>query len=162
MELCLSPPNPLTFAPRRVLDCGTVAADWTAKVYAILSDRWSRGDVPPAPVRDRMVRRAMEALDSPTDHPVGFAIFHLAEDGIYLLVSRFNNANNLRHSVFGVSSDVQIAPLDDPQIIACIWELRLMMAEADAWIETVLRPGNGLTDDAQAAYLAARYAGETV
>lgn len=162
MELCLSPPNPLTFAPRQVLDCGIVAAGWTAKVYAILSERWSQNDVPPASVRDRMVRRAMASLDSPTDHPVGFAIFHLADDGIYLLVSRFNNANNLRHSVFGVSSDVQIAPLNDPQIIACIWELRLMMAEADAWIETVLRPGNGLTEGAKEAYLATRFAGKTV
>lgn len=155
-------PNPTTFAHRRVLDCGTVQGSWTAKMYGILSEKWDAAALPSSDVLDKAAREAMKALDGPLDHPFGFAILHLANDGVYLLLTRFNNANNLRHSVFSVvlgKETLELARLADPQIIACVWELRLMMYEADAWIDAVLKPGKGLTSDATERYLARRYSG---
>ncbi|SNR74559.1 hypothetical protein [Puniceibacterium sediminis] len=154
--------NPMKFASRQVVDLGIVQGAWPVKVYAILSDKWTVDDLPDAATFEVAVRDAAATLQQPQDHPAGFAIFHMADDGFYLLISRFNNANNIRHSVFSLAQHVtglKCAPLADPKLIACIWEMRLMMAEADAWIETVLRPGNGLTQDALSAYLACRYEG---
>ena len=158
-------PNPMTYAPRQVIGCGTTRGLWEAKIYAILSDDWAEDSLPATAMLESAVLQAMETLDAGSDHPLGFAIFHMADDGIYLLLTRFNNANNLRHTVFSVEHDsefLQITPLKDPHIIACIWEIRLMMFEADAWIETVLKPGQGLTPESTRRYLDRRYNGKKV
>ena len=152
--------NPIAYAPRRVVECGTVEGRWTAKLYAILSERWDEGALPSPEAMAAAVREAMEELDAPLDHPLGFAIFHLANDGIYLLLTRFNNANNLRHRVFSAAlggEPLRLEPLGDAHIIACVWEMRLMKFEADAWIDCVLKPG--LTPETAARYLGARYQG---
>ncbi|MCW5220013.1 hypothetical protein D5041_09580 [Verminephrobacter aporrectodeae subsp. tuberculatae] len=45
-------------------------------------------------------------------------------------------------------------PLADPWIVSCVWELRVMMFEADAWIDAVLRPGpETVTEQAAQRYL---------
>lgn len=152
--------NPIRYSPRRVLSHGTVEGAWTAKVYAILSDRWADDALPPRAAMAAAVRAAMDRLDAPLDHDFGFAIFHLADDGIYLLLTRFNNANNLRHRVFSIDlgeEPLRLEPLADPHIVACVWELRLMKFEADAWIDHVLR--TGLTPESAGRYLATRFEG---
>ena len=155
--------NPMTFAPRAVASLGIVRGAWAAKLYAIRSARWRAADLPARAVLAEAVRAAMDTLDAPRDHPLGFAILHMADDGTYLLLSRFNDANNLRHRVFAATpagARLELAPLADPHVVCCVWEMRVMMGEADAWIDAVLRPGAGLTAAAQAAYLARRFEGE--
>lgn len=131
-------------------------------MYAILSENWDAATLPSSDVLGNAVRKAMKTLDSPLDEAFGFAILHLANDGVYLLLTRFNNANNLRHRVLSVvlgRETLELGRLDDPHIIACVWELRLMMYEADAWIDAVLKSGEGLTSDTIEDYLARRYEG---
>jgi hypothetical protein len=156
--------NPLRYEPRscRFLGIGQ-AGGLTYKLYEIRS---SRNVGSPAPRPEALHAAAAEEFggwESPTDHPLGFAIAHLADDGWYLLLSRWNNANNLRHRVRAIdagSDAVHARPLDDPHVVACVWELRLMLREADAWIAGVLEPlGETLTPQARERYLAAIYEG---
>lgn len=152
--------NPFRYLPRKVFDLGIVSGAWTAKVYAVISEAWKEQDLPTREQIAAAVSEAMAGLQGELDHELGFAIFHLANDGQYLLLTRFSNANNLRHIVSSVTvteGALKLARLSDPMTIACVWELRLMMFEADAWIETVLR--EGLTTATAQQYLARRYCG---
>jgi hypothetical protein len=154
-------PNPIRYSPRRVVGLGTVRGEWVAKLYAILSDRWQIESLPSPEALRALVLHAMDQLDAPLDHGCGFAIFHMADDGIYLLVTRFNNANNLRHQVYAVTvgeGKHRLNALADQHIIACVWELRLMQFEADAWTKCVLKAG--LSADSVRRYLHTRYQGE--
>lgn len=156
--------NPLRYQPRscRFLDIGRAGA-LTYKLYEIRSSRHAGSPAPRREALHAAAAGAFEGWDSPTDHPLGFAIAHLADDGWYLLLSRWNNANNLRHRVFAIEagSDAVLArPLEDAHVIACVWELRLMLHEADAWIASVLAPpGDSLTPQARDRYLAAIHEG---
>lgn len=149
-------PNRLEYAPRKVARVAIVQNQWTAKVYSITSDARHHEPRPSVDLLKAAVYNAMPMLDTEYDHPLGFAIVHFANDGTYLLLTRFNNANNIRHRVFSVrQKDQHIAldPLGDPNLIACVWELRLMRFEADTWIKAVLEPENGLSAPARARYL---------
>ena len=134
--------NPLSYSPRRCFCLGLGQAhEISYKLYVIHSDRFNFNDIPPLPQLHCVVKRGLEDWTAPADHPVAFAILHLANDGTYLLISRWNNANNIRHRVFAVElmdEQIQISPLEDQWIIACVWETRLISFEVNAWIEQVL------------------------
>jgi hypothetical protein len=152
--------NPIAYRPREVVNLGITRAGWSAKAYAILGTGRVRSDLPPASLLMKTLANAMGGMDRPHDHDCGFAIYHLADDGCYLLLTRFNNANNLAHRVWAVTRqgpELVLSPLGDERIIACVWELGLMHFEARAWIDCVLR--QGLTDQTVAAYLAMRVEG---
>lgn len=157
--------NPLTYAPRPVQPLGRGRAGRVQyKAYAMWSDRFSLADVPGRPQVAAAVEQALEGWEAPGDHPVAFAILHLANDGWYLLLTRFNNANNLRHRVFGVApgdrGSLHAVPLADPHLIACVWETRLIKHEVDAWIDTVLAPpGDQLTAASLDRYLDRQFQG---
>ena len=156
--------NPLRFASRpcRSLGLGRAGAS-TYKLYEIRSGKNVGSPGPRPEALHAAVAAAFEGWDSPTDHPLGFAIAHLADDGWYLLLSRWNNANNLRHRVWAIDGEpdaVLTRPLEDEHVIACVWELRLMLHEANAWIACVLEPlGDVITAQARERYLGAIYEG---
>lgn len=156
--------NPLRYDPRacRFLGIGRAGAS-AYKLYVIRSGK--NADVAGPRVDDLHAVAVAEfaGWDKPTDHPLGFVIVHLADDGWYLLLSRWNNANNLRHRVRALDAGpagLRARAMDDAEIIACVWELRLVLHEVDAWIASVLLPpGDVVTPQAAEAYLAARYEG---
>lgn len=168
--------NPLVYAPRPCHAFGiAVDRQQTYKLYVILSGRFTLDDCPPAAVFRSLVLQAFDGWHAAEDHPAGFAILHLAQDGTYLLACRWNNANNLRHRVFrldpqtlqadgppnGAPERPQLQALGDPRIIACIWELRLIKREVDAWIAAVLSQGQPvLTARMIADYAALQFTGD--
>lgn len=152
--------NPIRYQPREVLDLGLARFSWNAKIYGILGTGRVPADLPPRAALLDGLATEMARMDGPNDHNCGFAIFHLADDGFYLLLTRFNNANNLAHRVRAIDSkgsELVLTPLEDERIVACVWELGLMNFEARAWIDCVLR--NGLTRETEEAYLATRATG---
>lgn len=134
--------NPLSYTPRqcRFLGLGS-AEDVSYKLYFIWSNKFSTADLPPLSQLHNAVSNGLRGWSLATDHPLAFAIVHFANDGLYLLISRWNNANNIRHRVFSLKiagDQLVLQPLEDPWTIACIWEMRLIKHEVDFWIETVL------------------------
>lgn len=152
--------NPISYQPRELLNLGIARFGWTAKVYGILGTGRTPSEFPPGDMLMGVLATEMGLMDRPNDHSCGFAIFHLADDGFYVLLTRFNNANNLAHRVWSIDrqdSGLTLSPLADDRIIACVWEMSLMHFEARAWVDCVLR--NGLTGETESAYLAARATG---
>ncbi|MCM2442305.1 hypothetical protein HGO34_21565 [Agrobacterium vitis] len=137
--------NPLVHQPRACHALGVlVDGERTYKLYVILSDLYTLEDCPGEAALRRMVLQAFEGWDAAEDYPTGFAILHLAKDGVYILASRWSNANNLRHRAYAVDLSrlgEKPTPLSDPWTIACVWELQLIKKEADAWISAVLSRG---------------------
>jgi hypothetical protein len=158
--------NPLSFAQRECVALGHAMAGRLAyKAYAMWSDRFDRKAVPQADIMAQAISQGFTGWDAPGDHPAGFAILHLANDGIYLLLTRWNNANNLRHRVFSVllapEGSISLTPLADPFTIACVWETRLINIEATIWIEEVLAaPSLTLSADMLDRYLSRQFEGK--
>lgn len=75
------------------------------------------------------------------EHRVGFAILHYAQDGNYLLVSRWYGGNMLKHEAFTLTQAANgwsLDPLLESRIVACVWELEVMSFERDAWVRTAM------------------------
>jgi len=156
--------NRLAYAPRSCRHIGIgFSSGIQYKMYAIWSDRFAPADIPNT---DRMIdvmATAFAGWNAPGDHSLGFAILHLANDGTYLLLLRWNNGNNLRHRVFRVDLSEPVpslSALDDPHTIACVWEMRLIKMEVDAWVTTVLlRSSDRLTPEMARDYLSFQFEG---
>ncbi|MGW4158348.1 hypothetical protein [Streptomyces sp. NPDC004788] len=155
--------NPLTYAPRLVTAlppvevCGRVL-----KAYAMFA-RPELGTDLPEP--EWLRQHAASVLgDSPRegDHPAGFLILHRGAEGTYLLVSQWYDADMLKHWVRGSRTDAAgnttFAPLAQPDLIACVWELEVIAFERDAWVNTVLAHGR-LDQDSLDAYLRTTFSG---
>ncbi|EOV9617691.1 hypothetical protein ACN5LY_002270 [Cronobacter dublinensis] len=139
--------NPFLYQPRSAVFHGVLEFDdRRLKIYRIASQEQAGV---PLPDRDRqraLLREALREDRWPTDHQIGFAIFHFANDGAYLLVSSWCDANMLRHRVFMISPQGRLEPLDASRIIACVWELAIVWHERNLWIQEAM---------AQTAYSAA-------
>lgn len=131
--------NPLNYQSRPCLYLGNITvSDSCYKVYVINIDpTWERS-APELHELNDWLSTASQDWHNDFDHGVGFVIVHYAADGDYLLVSRWTDANMLRHRVFSLCDDQELNLLSDPSIIACVWELKLMMAERDFWLKYVL------------------------
>ncbi len=103
--------NPFLYQPRSAVFHGVLEFDdQRLKIYRIASQEQAGV---PLPERDRqraLLREALREDRWPTDHHIGFAIFHFANDGVYLLVSSWCDANMLRHRVFMISPQGRLEP----------------------------------------------------
>lgn len=155
--------NPLTYSPRLVkalppVDvCGRIL-----KVYGMFAEP-ERSATLPTP--EWLREQAASVLREPPqggDHPVGFLILHYGEEGDYLLVSQWYDANMLKHWVRGTAVDAEgnttVEPLAQRDLIACVWELEVINFERDAWVNTVLAQGR-LDQASLDAYLTTTFSG---
>ena len=155
--------NPLTYSPRLVTALPPLDVNGRIlKTYGMFVAP-ERAAEPPAP--EWLRRQAAAILREPpqeADHPVGFLIMHYGLDGDYLLVSQWYDANMLKHwvrgSVAGSGGATTFAPLAQPDLVACVWELEVIRFERDAWVNTVLARGR-LDRATLDAYLATTFSG---
>ena len=155
--------NPIQYRPRRSLPIPILKMSGVnLKIYGVFSDPAKAIQFPGASHLSSCIGELCNVPTDECDHGVGFLILHLAEDGDYLLLSHWVDANMLRHQVFqckvteqGVTS---IRSLANDGIIACVWELEIMKFERDAWVRAVLIAGviNAAT---QASYLESNFRG---
>ncbi|MGW0563273.1 hypothetical protein ACWDZ4_22345 [Streptomyces sp. NPDC003016] len=155
--------NPLTYSPRLVKALPPLdVSGRVLKVYGMFAEP-ERCSTLPAP--ERLQQQVASVLREPPqegDHPVGFLILHYGEEGDYLLVSQWYDANMLKHWVRGTAVDAEgnttVAPLAQRDLIACVWELEVIKFERDAWVNTVLAQGR-LDQASLDAYLATTFSG---
>jgi hypothetical protein len=150
--------NPLTYQPRdcRYIDNLTLS-DGCYKLYEISADPLRQRAQKSEGLLNGWVTQANEGFRVSADHGVGFAIIHFGADGDYLLLSRWTDANMLRHRVFSVNTTNALTALEDTSIIACVWELKLMMAERDFWIDEVLTAADDTPDARRFQHYLAKY-----
>jgi hypothetical protein len=129
------------FEPRPTSFLHLVERDgWTLKVYSIVY-----GHAPLArELYDDGLRRAMTDLPKPavTEHRpgVGFVIFHQGRGWHYLVLSWWDNENELPQRVYVKpidASNTPWRPASGSESI-CVWDLRIIQFERDAYVRHVL------------------------
>lgn len=135
-------------------------AGWRFKVYGIASRR-------PLP-RDELVKAAKAVAaerlanvpESMKHYSVGFLGVHDGQTANFVFVDWWADENELHHHVY-------TSPCDEPArmtyatptgLVACVWDLRLIAFEREAWLDTILKP-SGVAD--LDAYLGKRLNEET-
>lgn len=130
-------------------------AGWRIKVYGI---RY-HNDVPDDEVIGAVKQLASQQLPTPAitneRYGVGWIIAHQARDANWFLIDWWTSENVLMHQLY-------MSPLEQPDqlthvsptgLTACVWELRVVGFERQAWIDTVLANPDGPD---LCAYLACR------
>lgn len=124
----------------RFLELATLGG-WRIKVYGIAQER-------PIPERAYMERaRAIAEATLPEPavtedrYGVGFMAVHQARMFNQIIVDWWERENELRHHVFKAQPS---RPLDFKNITAtgeafCLWELRVIGFEREAWMQTMLK-----------------------
>ncbi len=131
--------NPLNYQKRAVSFLGTQAIGQAQiKMYYLTSEKQAAAPVPDAELQRQWLTQGLDEADFPGEHHIGFAIIHAADDGHYLLISTWCDANMLRHRVFTLDNENRLQPLDSTKIIACVWELAVMFYERSYWIAQVM------------------------
>jgi len=145
----------LKHEPRRIDPLAPLnIGNWRLKQYGIRG----LGRPIPAAMLEAAAQIARESAPAPAIAParygLGFVIAHEAQAFNTITVDWWENTNELRHKVFradsGRHSYADVTALGGS---ACVWELRIMAFERDAWVDSVLKDGKMDFDRYHAATL---------
>jgi hypothetical protein len=117
---------------------------WRLKVYGISA---TRGLHDPETVSSEMIdsgRRIAEKVftRNPTtnSYALGYVIFHEGRLANWLLLDWWADEIQVRHQLFkSPSADPAAFERVTSDLVACIWELRVIGFEREAWIEAMLK-----------------------
>lgn len=120
-------------------------ADWRLKVYGIAYQRpFPRQELVAAAKHVARVHLS-QSLDDYSHYGVGFLGIHDGRDSNFVFVDFWADENELHHHTY-------ISPREKPErlayvtptgVIACVWDLRVLCFERQAWLTTVLANPNG-------------------
>jgi hypothetical protein len=146
--------NPCELRPIRLLELWQPDG-WQIKIYGIASGRpMPRGELIEA-AKDVAQTTLVTKADKTQHYSVGFVGVHDGRTGNFVFVDWWADENELHHHVF-ISPSGEPAELYDMTATgptACVWDLRVIGFERDAWLSKVLRNPSGPDID---AYLAER------
>jgi GNAT superfamily N-acetyltransferase len=119
--------------------------DWRMKVYGIAYE----GERPRAELveaaKDVATERLRSVPASMRHYSVGFVGVHDGRTSNFVFVDWWADENELHHHVY-------VSPAEEPTrlsyitptgLTACVWDLRVMGFERQAWLETVLKNSSG-------------------
>jgi hypothetical protein len=141
--------EPYTERPIRFLEL-CQHAGWRLKVYGIASGRQRPRPELIEAARVVAKERMASVAESMRHYSVGFLGIHDGRTANFVFVDWWADENELHHHVY-------VSPTDDPTrftyttptgLVACVWDLRVMAFERQAWLETVLKPSGGPDFDA--------------
>lgn len=135
--------EPYKTRPIRFIELWQEAA-WKLKVYGIAYQRpLPRPELIEA--AKRVARPYFLPANGHTHYGVGFLGVHDGRGANFVFVDYWADENELHHHVY-------VSPSDKPELleyvtptglVACVWDLRVMWFEREAWVETVLANPTG-------------------
>ena len=129
--------------------------DWRMKLYSITCRDEQPDDKLIGAAKEVAAARLKSVADEVQHYGVGFIGVHEGRTSNFVFIDFWANENELHHHVY-------VSPLDAPTemtyvtptgLTACVWDLRVMAFERQAWVDTILNAGGELSLD---AYLNAR------
>ncbi|MCP1338047.1 hypothetical protein NJR55_00445 [Idiomarina sp. M1R2S28] len=146
--------------PIRFLELATIDG-WRVKIYGISA----QGETPNSTLVQSAIDLASKALPTPPvqldgsavsddgdvlfdsldRYGVGIMIVHEAREGCFVLLDWWTGENMLQHHVY-FSRDTEnpeFADVAHTGIGACVWELKVLSFEREAWIDCVLAREGG-------------------
>lgn len=139
------------YKPRhiRFLELWEVAG-WRLKVYGIAYQGQHPRPELIAAAKEVARQRLAQCTADQSHYGVGFVGIHDGKTANFVFVDWWADENELHHHVY-------VSPLDRPDkleymtptgLIACVWDLRVMSFERQAWLDTVLSNPHGPDLDA--------------
>jgi hypothetical protein len=114
------------------------ADGWRLKVYGIAYAR----EYPASALTESAKQRARTYLPriDQQHYGVGFIGIHEGRGSNFVFVDWWAEENELHHHVFVSPSDrpEQFNEVTSTGLIACVWDLRVLSFERQAWIDTIL------------------------
>jgi len=114
--------------------------DWRMKAYGIAYEReMPRAELISA-AREITAQRLAQSSAGLNHYNVGYVGIHQGKTGNFVFVDWWAEENELHHHVYTSSHDhpEQLVYQTPTGLSACVWDLRLMCFERDAWQESVL------------------------
>jgi hypothetical protein len=134
--------------PIRFLELWEVSG-WRLKVYGI-AYQGQRPRPELVAAAKRIAQRRLSQVAADNHYGVGFLGIHDGETANFVFVDWWADENELHHHVY-------VSPVDHPDkleymtptgLVACVWDLRVMSFERQAWLDTVLKNPRGPDLDA--------------
>ena len=113
---------------------------WRLKVYGIASGRTIPRPELLVAAKAVAIERLASVPASLDHYSVGFVGVHDGKTANFVFVDWWADQNELHHHVY-------VSPCDDPSrltyatptgVMACVWDLRVIAFERQAWLETIL------------------------
>jgi len=132
--------SPYRVRPIRFLELWHEAG-WRLKVYGIAYDRAVPRPELIEAAKAAAAQRLSSVPDSVRHYSVGFLGIHDGRTANFVFLDWWADENELHHHVY-------VSPTDDPGrftyatptgLVACVWDLRVMAFERQAWIDTILK-----------------------
>ena len=123
--------------------------NWRIKTYGIAAGRPSPRSELMAAAKAAAGDRLNAADNQARHYGVGFLGVHDGRTSNFVFIDWWADENELHHHVY-------VSPTDDPAklryttpsgVIACVWDLRLMAFERQAWLDAVLNNPRGPSVD---------------
>ncbi|MDA0285592.1 MAG: isochorismatase [Planctomycetota bacterium] len=126
---------------------------WRVKVYGITSGRTAPRDELIEAAKAVTSERLANVSASMQHYSVGFLGVHDGQTSNFVFVDWWADENELHHHVYTSRCEdpTRLTYATPTGVIACVWDLRLMAFERQAWLDTVLKRSGGADLD---AYLA--------
>ncbi len=116
------------------------AADWRIKVYGIAYQRTTPRPILVEAAKTVAQKHLAETAQQHHHYGAGFLGVHDGRGANFIFLGYWADENELHHHVY-------ISPTERPEaleyatpsgLIACVWDLRVMCFERQAWLEEVL------------------------
>ena len=141
--------GPYKERPIRFLELWT-SAGWRLKVYGIAYNHPTPRPELVEAAKIVAAQRLANVPNSMRHYSVGFVGVHDGRTSNFVFVDWWADENELHHHVY-------VSPTDEPArltystpsgLVACVWDLRVMEFERQAWLDTVLKQSSNPDFDA--------------
>lgn len=125
-------------------------AGWRFKVYGIAYRRPTPRPELVAAAKATAMQRLASVPDSMGHYSVGFLGVHDARAHNFVFVDWWADENELHHHVYvsPTNEPARLAYTTPTGLVACVWDLRVMAFERQAWLDTALERPDGPDLDA--------------
>lgn len=134
------PANAL-YSPRLVSHIGNRdIGGFRLKVYSILGPGRSENESIIEAALTTVASKLSDVRQSADEASLGFVILHLGEHANWLLVDRWVFGDSLKQTNLrsSLAAPTALAPVDDPDLMACVWEAAVIEFERQAFIRTMM------------------------
>ncbi|MEN3793306.1 hypothetical protein [Fulvimarina sp. MAC3] len=129
------------YAPRPVTHCeNRKICGFRLKIYTIIGPGRSIEASIIEAALEAVARRLSAVPQSVDESGLGFVILHLGTDANWLLIDRWVFGDSLKQANLRspLADPHAFAPVDDPDLLACVWEAGIIEFERRAFIETMM------------------------
>lgn len=122
---------------------------WNVKIYGISSLAETPDPRFISIAKEIALKTLQNTATDGSHYGIAFVTIHHAEMFNQIIVDWWERVNELRHRVFKATRE---SPFTFEEITAsgeafCVWELRVIGFERDAWVDLVLKNGDGGLDE---------------